>query len=139
MKYLILMIVLSLLAGTAHGSFETEDPANSNIHEQLLGESENKNPMDSEGSRVPDGWISQGAGSTTCSEFLSFIQQTSAKYSSSLYWLQGFIDGASYQQKASQDSVHDRTTVAIWFQNYCRKNASKTLAEAAAAFIEDRD
>jgi len=141
MRRLALIVMLCLISGIAHGTFEHQDPA-----EKVIEDLKN----DSEGESLPAGdgidsfaeWNSKSVGSTTCSKYLSYRQERSISYWSSLYWLQGFINGAGYQRYMTLDdsrliTYHNTESMALWIENHCSENPSNNLAEAAAAFVEE--
>ena len=140
MRRLALIVMLCLISGMAHGTFELQDPA-AIVIEELQN--------DSKGDPLPpvDGfdnfaeWKSKSVGSTACSKYLSYRQERSISYWSSLYWLQGFINGAGYQPYMTLDdsrliTYHNTESMALWIENHCSENPSDNLAEAAAAFVE---
>jgi hypothetical protein len=55
-------------------------------------------------------------------------------------WVLGFLSGVGYmRRKEGFDPLNglDARAVDGWLDNYCRANPLKTLAAAAAAFVQD--
>jgi len=141
MRRLASIVMLCLLSSMAHGTFEHKDPA-AKVIEELQNDSEGESLPPGDGINTFAEWNSKSVGSTACSKYLSYRQERSISYWSSLYWLQGFINGAGYQRYMTLDdsrliTYHNTESMALWIENHCSENPSNNLAEAAAAFVEE--
>lgn len=147
MKRLCLIVLLYLTAGVTHATFELEDPA-VNVYEGMPdktdGESSTqKTPPHPASGAGKTNIISSGIGRTACSDFLTNAAERSRLYWSGLYFIQGFIDGAAYQQlrtvgEYGLGSGHEAKTIELWIGDYCREHPGENLAQAAGAFVEAR-
>ena len=124
-----------------HGSFELEDPAQK-IFEDLEKDDQGEPPQQDTASDTFGERANTDVGSTACSDFVSYRQDHSERYWSSLSWLQGFISGAT---RRGSDTLgdsrlggdHDLDSMALWIENYCLGNPPDSLTQAAEAFIEN--
>ena len=130
------------MAGTNHGTtFELADPAAQMLEEEQNEAKEDVQPQ-GDANDTRSNWAINGVGNTACNEHVSYKQEFSQWYWSNLYWLQGFITGAGYQQfktlgysRLSPD--HDPDSMAIWVDTYCRENPHDGLAQVAQAFVDE--
>ena len=141
MKYLALIVTLSLPTVMAQGTFELADPAQE-IFDDLQNGARQAPLQQVDANDSGGEWAIEGVSDIACSEFMAYRQERSSLYLSSLYWLQGFINGAVYQRfEAADDSrldaLNDPDLIVPWVENYCRENPVDILALAAIAFIEE--
>ena len=141
MRRLASIVMLCLISGMAQGTFELQDPA-AMLIEELQNDSKEDSLPPGDGFDNFAEWNSKSVGSTACSKYLSYRQERSISYWSSLYWLQGFINGAGYQRYMTLDdsrliTYHNTESMALWIESHCSENPSDNLAEAAAAFVKD--
>jgi hypothetical protein len=148
MKRIALIFVTCLLAGVAVAqTFELQDPAQE-IFDDLENDAKKKPPPEGDAVDTYDGgdtfnaWASTDLGNTACSEFVTYRQDLSVWYWSSLYWLQGFINGAGYQQARVLGSSRlsgdlDRESMALWIETWCIENPAASLGHAAKEFVEE--
>lgn len=148
MKRFALIVILCLPAAQAQGTFELQDPAAQTM-EELENEKKNAGQTaapESEEVLVPGESPNAGAvsttrniGGTSCSDFVFYRQAQSQWYWPSLYWLQGFVNGADYRRSAPASESAGRAdpkTAADWVAGYCREHPTDRLARAAAAYLD---
>lgn len=137
MKRLAFIIVLCLLAGTAYATFEVADPA-TQINDELQKEAEEREAAQDD---ADDSWgesANRGIGSTACSTYLVGRQEGSESYTTSLYWLRGFVN-LQFESLGVPILSTDQDTelMALWVENHCLKNPQHKLAQAAEGFVEE--
>jgi hypothetical protein len=137
MKRIALACVLCLLAGTVNATFEVEDP-DGKIYDELMGEQEEKEVPPAKTTEPLQDWEGKGAGHMSCAQYLSSMQQASTSYSLGLSWLQGYVSGAGHRpENSGQDLERDLVSIAIWTEEYCKKNQADKLSEAAEKLVEE--
>jgi hypothetical protein len=77
-----------------------------------------------------------GLGNQTCSTWTANPPATSGVGQLYQQWTLGFLSGVSFADpKHDPLSNLDAATVAVWFEDYCRDNATARLVDAATAFV----
>jgi hypothetical protein len=103
-------------------------------------------PVSAEG-HVATVW---GAGNDTCSRFVQeYTARPNERFSLEMSWLQGSVTALNFEavvemserfgwDRSAEFDLLGHADVAdldVWVLNYCQANGSKTLNEAAAAFM----
>ena len=77
-----------------------------------------------------------GLGNQTCATWTANPPATSGLGQLYQQWTLGFLSGVSFADpKHDPLSNLDAATVAVWFEDYCRDNATARLVDAATAFV----
>ncbi len=85
----------------------------------------------------------KGEGNYSCPEYVSAKRSNTAKFYSSMSWVQGFITGVNYQRARDNDAhsfiAQDipAASIARWLENYCQDNLTDDLADAAEALVKE--
>ena len=54
-------------------------------------------------------------------------------------WLAGFLDAANLWVTNDRNSIQsDNAAIDVWIRKWCEQNPTKTLVEAASAFVWDQ-
>jgi len=132
-----LIVVLCLLAGTTRATFEVPDPA-TQIYDELQKESEEQEAAPDGGEESWGESANRGIGSSPCSKYLLGRDEGSDSYSTSLYWLRGFVN-LQFESLGVPILSTDQDTefMALWVENHCLKNPQDSLAQAADGFVEE--
>jgi hypothetical protein len=77
-----------------------------------------------------------GLGNQTCGTWTANPPATSGVGQLYQQWTLGFLSGVSFADPNHDPlSNPDLATVAVWFDDYCRDNATARLVDAATAFV----
>lgn len=86
-------------------------------------------------------WAVKGEGNFSCPDYVSAKQSNTAKFYSSITWVQGFISGVNYQDAMDEgaDSFIGQEFPAVsivsWIETYCREQPQDYLSDAAVALV----
>ena len=54
-------------------------------------------------------------------------------------WLAGFLDATNLRVTNDRNSIQsDNAAIDVWIRKWCEQNPTKTLVEAASAFVWDQ-
>jgi hypothetical protein len=77
-----------------------------------------------------------GLGNQTCATWTANPPATSGVGQLYQQWTLGFLSGVSFADPNHDPlSNLDAAAVAVWFEDYCRDNATARLVDAAVAFV----
>ncbi len=131
MRQLSLIVLLYLASGLAAADFELTDPA-AGYDKETINIDVDANAD----------FAVEGAGVTSCSNYLGDEQKNGAMRFINLNWVKGFVTGVNYvrmeEQKSSQLGAGlDLDALTLYIDNYCGLHPNANLSDASTALVNE--